>query len=189
MIVVLKPGTPEGEKRQLIAMLERKALRVDVSEGVHQSVLCLIGEISPSDAAQLSGWYSAYTVDKNGKAPMKPPVYLSAQRNAFGTSAGAKAVAAAAAGTRTFALKSVKGEEWAYDLEPGGKALSVVVKQNGVATLSGKIGSVKVSGTATLEVGETAATVRFFTSKFVIEVTSVVEDGEVAETFGKVWRR
>ena len=141
------------------------------------------------DAAQLSGWYSAYTVDKNGKAPMKPPVYLSAQRNAFGTSAGAKAVAAAAAGTRTFALKSVKGEEWAYDLEPGGKALSVVVKQNGVATLSGKIGSVKVSGSATLEVGETAATVRFFTSKFVIEVTSVVEDGEVAETFGKVWRR
>ena len=54
MIVVLKPGTPEGEKRQLIAMLERKALRVDVSEGVHQSVLCLIGEISPSDAEQLS---------------------------------------------------------------------------------------------------------------------------------------
>ena len=134
---------------------------------------------------QISGWFYTYTT---GIPSMTAPAYISAQRNAFGDD-DAKAMASAVAGTRNFALKSVKGEEWAYDLASGGKALSVVVKQNGAATLSGKIGTVKVSGTATLEVGETAATVRFFTSKFVIEVTSVVEDGEVAETFGKVWRR
>ena len=33
------------------------------------------------------------------------------------------------------------------------------------------------------------ATARFLTSKFVIEVIYTLEDGEVVDTFGKVWRR
>ena len=33
------------------------------------------------------------------------------------------------------------------------------------------------------------ATARFLTSKFVLEVIYTLEDGEVVDTFGKVWRR
>ena len=33
------------------------------------------------------------------------------------------------------------------------------------------------------------ATARFLMSKFVIEVIYTLEDGEVVDTFGKVWRR
>lgn len=54
MIVVLRPGTPEEEKRELIAALEKSALRVDVSEGVHQTVLCLVGDLTPSDADRIA---------------------------------------------------------------------------------------------------------------------------------------
>ena len=54
MIVVLKPGSSEQEKRELIAALEKDALRVDVSEGVHQTVLCLVGDLTPSAADRIA---------------------------------------------------------------------------------------------------------------------------------------
>ena len=135
---------------------------------------------------QVSGWFYTYNT---GVPSMTAPAYISAQRNVFGNDADAKAMAVAVAGTRKFALKSVKGEEWSYDLVPGGKALSVVVKQSGVTTLAGKIDSVKVSGTGTLEVGETAATARFFSGKFAIEVVYALEDGTVVSASGRVWKK
>ena len=135
---------------------------------------------------QVSGWFYTYNT---GVPSMTAPAYISAQRNVFGNDADAKAMSVAVAGTRKFALKSVKGEEWSYDLVPGGKALSVVVKQNGVTTLAGKIDSVKVSGTGTLEVGETAATARFFSGKFAIEVVYAFEDGTVVSASGRVWKK
>ncbi len=135
---------------------------------------------------QVSGWFYTYIT---GLPSMTAPAYISAQRNAFGGDADAKAMATAVAGTWKFALKSVKGEEWAYGLASGGKALSVVVKQNGATTLAGKIGSVKVSGAGTLEVGETAATARFFSGKFAIEVVYAIEDGMVVSASGRVWKK
>ena len=101
------------------------------------------------DRQQLVGWCQTYTT---GIPSMAAPAWIVAQRNAFGASADAKAIAAAVAGTRKFTSKSAKGKDWSYDLVAGGKALTVAVKSNGVATLAGKIGSTKVSGTATLEV-------------------------------------
>ncbi len=135
---------------------------------------------------QVSGWFYTYIT---GFPSMTAPAYISAQRNAFGDDADAEAMAAAVAGTRKFALKSVKGEEWQYDLMQGGNALSVVAKSNGAAAIAGKIGSVKVSGASTLEIGETAAEVRFFTSKFAVEIVYTLEDGEVASVSGRVWRK
>ena len=99
------------------------------------------------DGMQLVGWYRTYTT---GIPSMSAPSWITCQRNAFGGSAEAKAVAAAVAGVWRFTPKSVKGEGWVYDLLAGGKALSVTVKSNGASTLAGKIGSLKASGSATL---------------------------------------
>lgn len=129
------------------------------------------------------------------------------------------AEAVASSGTRgveKFALRKAKGG-YAYDLVCascmiGGKAsLTAKAKANGTVALSGKIGAKAVSGTAVLEVSPEVvemyedyddpdnpievpvrvrtATARFLTSKFVIEVIYTLEDGEVVDTFGKVWRR
>ena len=140
------------------------------------------------DGPQLAGWYVTYTT---GLPSMAAPAWIVAQRNMFGSSADAKAIAAAVSGTRTFTPKSVKGKEWSCDIVAGGKALTVAVKSNGAATLAGKIGSAKVSGSATLEVsaaGDTA-TARFFSGKFIIEVSYRLEGGVVVAASGRVWRK
>ncbi len=100
------------------------------------------------DGAQLVGWYQTYTTGLPG---MAAPSWITCQRNAFGGNADAKAVAAAVAGTRKFNVKSAKDVDWSYDLVAG-TALTVKAKADGALTLAGKIGSQKVSGSATLEV-------------------------------------
>ena len=135
---------------------------------------------------QVSGWYSTYTTGLSG---MAAPAWISAQRNAFGGNAEAQAIAAAAAGKLTFTPKAVGGRDWSYELKPGGNAVAVTTRANGTAVLAGTIAKAKVSGTATFEVSETSATVRFFTSKFIVEVVYTLENGEVVEAFGKVWKR
>jgi hypothetical protein len=145
------------------------------------------------DARQAVGWHTAYIT---GIPSMSAPVYITAQRNAFGLSDEAKAVAKAVAGTRKFTPKAVKAEEWAYSLSPGGKALTVSMAANGTAKLSGAIGKLKVSGSATLEIspqeppvdGRRTATVRFFSGGLVIEVTYTRENGELSDVTGRVWK-
>ena len=169
------------------------------------------------DALQLVGSYYSY----NTKMPsMTAPAWISAQRSPFALDEAkevARAVAASGVGgVEKFALQKAKGG-YAYDLVCascmiGGKAsLTAKAKAVGTVTLSGKIGTKAVSGTAVLgvspEVEDTyedydefdnpievpvrvrTATARFLTSKFVIEVIYTLEDGEVVDTFGKVWRR
>ena len=90
-------------------------------------------------------------------------------------------------------------------------AVTVTAKANGTVTLAGTIAKTKVSGSAVLDVFPEAeekyddydeydnpievsvhvrtATARFFTSKFVIEVVYSLEDDEVADVTGKVWKK
>ena len=90
-------------------------------------------------------------------------------------------------------------------------ALTAKAKASGTVALAGTIAKTKVSASAVLEVSPEVvemyedyddpdnpievpvrvrtATARFLTSKFVIEVIYTLEDGEVVDTFGKVWRR
>ena len=172
--------------------------------------------------SQLSGWYSDYTVDKDGRAPMKPPVYVAAQRNPFALDE-AKAIAAAVVasgkkGAKGFVVSKAYDEDYAYTLDcaecmVGGvkAAVTVTAKANGTVALAGTIAKTKVSGSAVLDVSPEAeekyddydeydkpievsvhvrtATARFFTSKFVIEVVYSLEDDEVADVTGKVWKK
>ena len=174
------------------------------------------------DGRQLSGWYSEYTVDKYGSAPMKPLVCIAAQRNPFAL-AEAKSVAAAVVasgrkGAKGFIVSKAYDEDFAYTLEcaecmvGGAKAaVTATAKASGTVALAGTIAKTKVSASAVLEVSPEVedtyedydefdnpievtvrvrtATARFLTSKFVIEVIYTLEDGEVVDTFGKVWRR
>jgi len=109
------------------------------------------------DARQLVGWYQTYTTGLSG---MTAPAWIVAQRNPFGANGSddAKAVAAAVAkfgtkGVVKFKAKSVKGQDYSYDLVSG-TGLTVTAKATGTVTLAGKVGSTKVSGTATLEMSE-----------------------------------
>ena len=54
MIVVLRPGISAERKQELIAALEGRGLRVDVSEGARQTVLGLVGDSSELDEAALA---------------------------------------------------------------------------------------------------------------------------------------
>ena len=165
------------------------------------------------DSRQLVGEYHTYMKELPS---MTAPTWIVAQRSPFALDdAKGVAEAVAASGTRgveKFALQKAKGG-YAYDLVCascmiGGKAsLTAKAKTNGSVTLSGKIGTKAVSGTAVLGVSPEVvemredydedevpvrvrtATARFLTSKFVIEVIYTLEDGEVVDTFGKVWRR
>ena len=142
------------------------------------------------DACQMTGDYYTY----NTKMPsMTAPAWISAQRNPFALDQ-AKAVAAAVSqfgtkGVAKFKTKSVKGQDYSYDLVPG-TGLAATAKANGTVTLAGKIGSTSVSGMATLEVSGTGtATARFFSGKFVIEVVYALEGGEVVSASGRVWKK
>ena len=167
------------------------------------------------DACQITGDYYTY----NTKMPsMTAPTWIVAQRNPFAL-AEAKAVAAAVVasgrnGARKFVVSKTHGEDFDYALEcaecmAGGKAsLTAKAKASGTVALAGTIAKTKVSASAVLEVSPDTyedydefdnpievpvrvrtATARFLTSKFVIEVIYTLEDGEVVDTFGKVWRR
>jgi len=122
-------------------------------------------------------------------------------------------------GVEKFALQKVK-RGYAYDLicascMDGAKvALTAKAKASGAVTLSGKIGTKKVSGTAVLDVSPEVedvyedydefdnpiemtvrvrtATARFFSGNFVIEIVYVLEsdeDGTYVNAAGKVWKK
>jgi len=168
------------------------------------------------DALQLVGSYYTY----NTKMPsMTAPTWISAQRSPFALDEAkevARAVAASGVGgVEKFALQKAKGG-YAYDLVCascmiGGKAsLTAKAKTNGTVTLSGKIGTKAVSGTAVLGVSPEVvemredydeddnpievpvrvrtATARFFSGNFVIEIVYTLNDGEVVDVVGKVWK-
>ena len=172
------------------------------------------------DAQQLVGWYRESIV---GLPSMVAPVWIVAQRNPFAHD-DAKAVAAAVVassgkGVEKFALQKAKGG-YAYDLACascmiGGKAaLTATAKANGTVTLSGKIGTKKVSGTAVLDISPEiedkyedfdeydnpievpirvrTATARFFSGNFVIEIVYTLTtdaDGTIVSSSGKVWKK
>ena len=148
---------------------------------------------APWNSMQLAGDYLQYTA---GVPSVAAPTLVVAQRNAYGSngSAQAKAIAAAVAkfgkkGASKFKAKAVKGEAWSYDLVSG-SGVTVTAKANGSVTLAGKIGTTKVSGTATLEVsGSTIATARFFSGKFVVEVYYEITDGAVVSATGRAWKK
>ena len=121
-------------------------------------------------------------------------------------------------GAKGFVVSKAYDEDYAYTLDcaecmVGGvkAAVTVTAKANGTVTLAGTIAKTKVSGSAVLDVFPEAeekyddydeydnpievsvhvrtATARFFTSKFVIEVVYSLEDDEVADVTGKVWKK
>ena len=114
-----------------------------------------------------------------------------ARKDVFASNDEAKAVAKVVAGTWKFGLRASSPESgYAYDVAPKGSALVVTAKSNGTVTLSGKIGTKAVSGTATLEVsGGDTVTARFFSGDFVVEIVYTLEDGEIVETYGRVWKK
>jgi uncharacterized repeat protein (TIGR02543 family) len=169
------------------------------------------------DALQLVGSYYGY----NTKMPsMTAPAWISAQRSPFALDEAkevARAVAASGVGgVEKFALQKAKGG-YAYDLVCascmiGGKvSLTAKAKSSGTVTLSGKIGTKAVSGTAVLGVSPEVvemredydeddnplevpvrvrtAIARFFSGNFVIEATYTLNDGEVVDVVGKVWKK
>ena len=128
-------------------------------------------------------------------------------------------VASSGMGVEKFALQKAKGG-YAYDLACasctiGAKvALTATAKANGTVTLSGKIGTKKVSGTAVLDVSSESeekyedidehenpievtvrvrtATARFFSGNFVIEIVyklTTDEEGTLVTSSGKVWKK
>ena len=154
------------------------------------------------DALQLVGSYYTY----NTKMPsMTAPAWISAQRSPFALDdAKGVAEAVAASGTRgveKFALQKAKGG-YAYDLV----CASCMI--GGKASLTAKAKA--VSGTAVLGVSPEVverredydeddnplevpvrvrtATARFFSGNFVIEVVYTLNDGEVVDVVGKVWK-
>ena len=121
-------------------------------------------------------------------------------------------------GAKGFVVSKAYDEDYAYTLDcaecmVGGvkAAVTVTAKANGTVALAGTIAKTKVSGSAVLDVSPEAeekyddydeydnpievsvhvrtATARFFTSKFVIEVVYSLEDDEVADVTGKVWKK
>ena len=54
MILVLKPEASKEDRQALIAELESLGLRVDVSEGLHQTVLGLVGDVGSLDVERLA---------------------------------------------------------------------------------------------------------------------------------------
>ena len=67
MIIVLKSGITPEQKKTLISSFEEHGLRVDVSEGVRQTVLALVGDTSFLDEvtiASLDGVESARRVSE-----------------------------------------------------------------------------------------------------------------------------
>lgn len=68
MIVVLKPGISPEEKQELIALLERNGLRVDVSEGEQQTVLGLVGDTSSLDDATIASFRGVESVRRVGES-------------------------------------------------------------------------------------------------------------------------
>ena len=164
------------------------------------------------DSRQLVGEYHTYMKELPS---MTAPTWIVAQRSPFALDdAKGVAEAVAASGTRgveKFALQKAKGG-YAYDLVCascmiGGKvSLTAKAKTNGTVTLSGKIGTKAVSGTAVLGVSPEVvemredydedevpvrvrtATARFFSGNFVIEIVYTLNDGEVVDVVGKVWK-
>ena len=118
--------------------------------------------------------------------------YVFARKNAAATDKKAKKIAAryAKLGKQSFiVLKARPDSGYAYDLacprcfDGGDKAKTAVfleIGKDGKATLSGKIGSAEVSGTACLtyegeDEGYLRAYARFFSGKFVIEIEGDTE--------------
>ena len=168
------------------------------------------------DATQLVGEYHAYMKELPS---MTAPARIAAQRNPFALEeAKAVASAVAAGGRKGFVVSKAYDEEFAYTLDCAdcmiGKvkaAVTATAKSNGTVVLAGTIAKTKVSGSAVLEISPEVedsyedydelgnpvevpffvrtATARFFTSKFVVEIVYTLEDGEVLDAAGKVWKK
>ena len=125
-------------------------------------------------------------------------------KNVFGSDDEAKAVAAAVVasgkkGTRSLVVVKASDEDFAYMLvcaeccvaDSAKGSVTVTAKGDGTATIAGKIEDVGVSGTAILDTTRVYGTAmaRFFTSKFVVEVSYSIQDGEVADVSGRVWKK
>ena len=152
-----------------------------------------IDPLAAWDTQQLTGVYYTYVT---GLPSTSAPVYIAAQRNAFGEKGNpdAKAVAKAVSAARPkgvvkFALQRPPGGMTClYTLVSGGTELSATAKSNGTVALAGKIKETKVSGTATLSVDGTRAVVRFFPGKFAVEIVyQLDETGTVDSVAGRVW--
>ena len=169
------------------------------------------------DALQLVGSYYSYnTKMPSMTAPawisaQRSPFALDEAKEV------ARAVAASGVGgVEKFALQKAKGG-YAYDLVCascmiGGKAsLTAKAKASGTVALAGTIAKTKVSASAVLEVSPEVedtyedydefdnpievpvrvrtATAHFFSGNFVIEVVYTLNDGEVVDVVGKVWKK
>ncbi len=170
------------------------------------------------DACQITGDYCTYnTKMPSMTAPVWIVAQRNPFALAEAKAVAAAVVASGRNGARKFVVSKTHGEDFDYALEcaecmAGGKAsLTAKAKANGTVALAGTIAKTKVSASAVLEVSPEVedtyedydefdnpievpvrvrtATARFLTSKFVIEVIYTLEDGEVVDTFGKVWRR
>ena len=168
------------------------------------------------DAAQLTGEYHTYMTELPS---MTAPAWIVAQRSPFALAeAKAVASTVVASGKKGFVVSKAYDEDFDYSLECAdcmiGKvkaAVTATAKASGTVALAGTIAKTKVSGSAVLEVSPEVegayedfdeydnpvevpyvfrtATARYFLPKFVVEIVYRLEDGEVTDVTGKVWKK
>ena len=171
------------------------------------------------DSSQLVGEFHTYMMElPSMSAPTLVVAQRNPFALADAKEVAAAVVASGKKGAKGFVVSKAYDEDYAYTLDcaecmVGGvkAAVTATAKASGTVALAGTIAKTKVSGSAVLdvspEVEETyedydefdnpinvsvlvrTATARFFTSKFVIEIVYTLEDGEVADVSGKVWKK
>ena len=171
------------------------------------------------DSSQLVGEFHTYMMElPSMSAPTLVVAQRNPFALADAKEVAAAVVASGKKGAKGFVVSKAYDEDYAYTLDcaecmVGGvkAAVTATAKASGTVALAGTIAKTKVSGSAVLdvspEVEETyedydefdnpinvsvlvrTATARFFTSKFVIEIVYTLEDGEVADVTGKVWKK
>ena len=171
------------------------------------------------DSSQLVGEFHTYMMElPSMSAPTLVLAQRNPFALADAKEVAAAVVASGKKGAKGFVVSKAYDEDYAYTLDcaecmVGGvkAAVTATAKASGTVALAGTIAKTKVSGSAVLdvspEVEETyedydefdnpinvsvlvrTATARFFTSKFVIEIVYTLEDGEVADVSGKVWKK
>lgn len=103
MIVILKQGTGDEKRDQLIGWIEKQGVRVDVSEGEYQTVLGLVGDTARIDAELIGTLGFVDSVKRVTKLPRRDVEELTVGVVGLGLIGGSLAKAYHAAGAKVLA--------------------------------------------------------------------------------------